>query len=253
MASLQGACRGRAKRCRYRYRCRCQPARKPPFVGVAFGPLPSFVGPPFVPRGRHPCTAGQRRRPCSPAQARGRAPRPDAAARPTPPRLACASPAREWGLRSRTPPPTCNCLALACWHTHPLVEQVVRACGRRPHSRDGNAKPTRAGVGRAAVCRDHARPRAWAGERLPAPPATAQVAACRRRHAPTPAGRIAAGGDFWGTPRVAADPALRPHPQAQGSPNPSRWNSARADSPRRCATNSVARAACALPATTLAW
>jgi len=80
--------------------------------------------------------AGRRRYPRSPAHARGRPPRAATVAAST---LAVPCPRqgdREWGLRSRAPPPPCR---HRWWHAiakpSVMLGQVVRVCGRRPHSR----------------------------------------------------------------------------------------------------------------------
>ena len=122
--------------------------------------------------------AGRRRYPRSPAHARGRPLRAATVSASTPGVPCPRQGDREWGLRPRAPPPPCRHQRWpAVMRASVLVGQVVRVCDRRPHSRSPRRWQDEVGVEEACEASLGGRPREWAGERIPGPPARAPIIA----------------------------------------------------------------------------
>ena len=139
--------------------------------------------------------AGRRRYPRSPAHARGRPLRAATVAASTPGVPCPRQGNREWGLRPRAPPPPCRHPRWpALTKASVVVGQVVRVCDRRPHSRSPRRWQAGAGVDEECEASLGGRPRAWAGERIPGPPARAPNEAvtreCRSRAANSPSDQV---------------------------------------------------------------
>jgi hypothetical protein len=121
-------------------------------------------------------TPGRRRRPCSPAHARGATSMPATRCR-----VITVSPCkprghREWGLRpGAPPPPCCNCrLPASPSHSAHAEGQGAWGMGAGPHSRCDQPAPENTVLMAQRWRAKYGAPRAWGRRTYPGPPARAR-------------------------------------------------------------------------------